>query len=158
MATPKAPSNPAATYSRSEATTATAAAGKPPRYPDPDATAPGGGEKTPSTRAQGCGAAALAQPLRRVTRSDDRRRGLRLALLRPSPPSSGLSQWAPAPCRQRKPINPSTGRPSSATTGAKAHLPGHLPSASGADRPRRAPHPSLQRLDRGPAPPAGLDA
>jgi len=48
---------------------ATAAAGKPPRYPEPAATTPGGGEKTPPTRAQGCGPAALAQPLRRVTRS-----------------------------------------------------------------------------------------
>jgi hypothetical protein len=46
MATPKDSSNPAATYSRPEATTATAAAGKPPRHPEPDATAPGGGEKT----------------------------------------------------------------------------------------------------------------
>ena len=67
-ATPRDFSNPAATYSRPEATTATAAAGKPPRYPEPDATAPGGGEETTLTRAQGCGPAALAQPLRRVTR------------------------------------------------------------------------------------------
>lgn len=83
--TPRDFSNPAATYSRPEATTATAAAGRPPRHPEPNATAPGGGEKTPPTRAQGCGTAALAQPLRRVTRSHCRRRGLRLALLRPSP-------------------------------------------------------------------------
>jgi hypothetical protein len=83
MATPKDSSNPAATYSRPEVIEATAAAGRPPRHPEPDATAPGGGEETTLTRAQGCGAAALAQPLRRVTRSYCRRRGLRLALLRP---------------------------------------------------------------------------
>jgi hypothetical protein len=63
------PSNLATTSSIPHATTATAAAGKTPRYPEPDATAPGGGEKTPPTRAQGCGTAALAWPLRRVTRS-----------------------------------------------------------------------------------------
>ena len=71
---------------------ATAAAGRPPRYPEPDATAPGGGEKTPPTRAQGCGAAAPAQPLRRVTRSYCRRRGLRLALLRPSR-DEAIEEW-----------------------------------------------------------------
>ena len=67
--TPRDFSKPAATSSIPQATAATAAAGKPPRYPGPDATAPGGGEKTPPTRAQGCGPAALAQPLRRMTRS-----------------------------------------------------------------------------------------
>jgi hypothetical protein len=84
-ATPKGSSKPAATTSIPQATAATAAAGKPPRYPEPDATAPGGGEKTPPTRAQGCGTAALAQPLSRVTRSHCRRRGLQGAQLRSSP-------------------------------------------------------------------------
>ena len=68
-ATPRDPSNPAATSSIPQAMAATAAAGRAPRHPEPDATAPGGGEKTPPTRAQGCGSAALAWPLRRVTRS-----------------------------------------------------------------------------------------
>ena len=66
---PRESSNPAATISIPQAPAATAAAGRPPRHPEPDATAPGGGEKTPPTRAQGCGTAALAKPLRRVTRS-----------------------------------------------------------------------------------------
>jgi len=87
----------------------------------------------PSHPSARCGTAALAQPLRRVTRSHRRRRGHRLALLQPSP-SSGLCQWAPAPCRQRKPINPSNGRPSNATTGAKAR-----PSASTGIRPQESP-------------------
>jgi hypothetical protein len=69
LATPKGSSKPAGTPSIQLATKATAAAGGPPRHPEPDATAPGGGEKTPPTRAQGCGTAALAQPLRRMTRS-----------------------------------------------------------------------------------------
>ena len=66
---PRDSSNPAATISIPQAPAATAAAGKPPCHPEPDATAPGGGEETTLTRAQGCGTAALAWPLRRVTRS-----------------------------------------------------------------------------------------
>jgi hypothetical protein len=52
---------------------------------------PAAAKKIPTIRAQGCGAAALAQPLRRVTRSDCRRRGLQGAQL----------QYDTTPTRQR---------------------------------------------------------
>jgi hypothetical protein len=42
--------------------------------------------------------------------------------------------------------------------GPQLHPAAHLPPAPGADRPWRAPHPSLQRPERGPAPPSGLGA
>ena len=64
---------------------ATAAAGKPPRYPELDATAPGGGEKNPPARAQG----AATRPTRAALAPGDTlhscRRGLRPAQLRSSP-------------------------------------------------------------------------
>ena len=50
--------------------------------------------ENPPTRAQGCGSAAHAQPLRRVTRSHCRRRGLRGAQLRSdTTPTRQRSHW-----------------------------------------------------------------
>jgi hypothetical protein len=42
--------------------------------------------------------------------------------------------------------------------GPQLHPTAHLPPAPRTDRPWRAPHPPLQRLDRRPTPPSGLGA
>ena len=82
---PGEPGHAAATSSIPQSTPATAAAGGLPRHPEPDATAPGGGEKTHPPERKGRPPVRLAQPMRRVTRSYCRRRGLRSAQLRSSP-------------------------------------------------------------------------